>query len=61
MRRGDGDHLCTGWCQDNIGGGPCSWYCNSAEKCLGANARGTGWYVTCFSFSSDDDKELTVW
>jgi hypothetical protein len=21
IKRADGDHLCTGWCQDNINGG----------------------------------------
>ncbi|KAF2025713.1 hypothetical protein EK21DRAFT_116568 [Setomelanomma holmii] len=42
IQRQENSHLCTGWRQDNIGGGFCQWYCNNNEKCLGANARGTG-------------------
>ncbi|RII22605.1 hypothetical protein CUC08_Gglean013519 [Alternaria sp. MG1] len=35
-------HLCWGWCQVNISGGPCNWYCPAGIACKPQNNRGIG-------------------
>ncbi|CAN9405132.1 unnamed protein product [Alternaria sp. RS040] len=35
-------HLCWGWCQVNISGGPCNWYCPAGIACKPQNNRGVG-------------------